>query len=96
VSLPGRAARVLLISGSTRGGSVNTAALATVAALAPPGVAASAYDGLAAMLRAPRDPGAAPGARPARPAAARPRTCRTRARARAAARPARGDRQSTG
>ena len=45
----GEPARVLLISGSTRGGSVNSAALATVAALAPPGAAAAAYDGLAAL-----------------------------------------------
>ena len=41
--------RALLISGSTRGGSVNTAALATVAALAPGGVTAVFYDGLAAL-----------------------------------------------
>src|SRR5262249_37352012 len=45
----GEPARVLLISGSTRGGSVNTAALATVAALAPAPVTAVAYDGLAAL-----------------------------------------------
>jgi chromate reductase len=47
---PARAAgqvRALLISGSTRAGSVNTAALATVAALAPVGVTAVTYDGLA-------------------------------------------------
>jgi chromate reductase len=41
--------RVLLISGSTRSGSVNTAALATVAVLAPDGVTAVRYDGLAAL-----------------------------------------------
>lgn len=41
--------RALLISGSTRGGSVNTAALATVAALAPGGVTAGFYGGLAAL-----------------------------------------------
>jgi NAD(P)H-dependent FMN reductase len=41
--------RVLLISGSTRSGSVNTAALATVAALAPARVTAVAYGGLAAL-----------------------------------------------
>jgi NAD(P)H-dependent FMN reductase len=45
----GEPARVLLISGSTRGGSVNTAALATVAALAPARVTAAAYDGLASL-----------------------------------------------
>jgi NAD(P)H-dependent FMN reductase len=45
----GEPARVLLISGSTRGGSVNTAALATVAALAPSQVTAAAYDGLTAL-----------------------------------------------
>jgi len=42
-------ARALLISGSTRAGSVNTAALATVAALAPAGVTAVAYEGLAVL-----------------------------------------------
>jgi chromate reductase, NAD(P)H dehydrogenase (quinone) len=42
-------ARALLVSGSTRAGSVNTAALATVAALAPPGVTAVTYEGLAAL-----------------------------------------------
>ena len=41
--------RVLLISGSTRAGSVNTAALATVAALAPGDVTAVSYEGLAAL-----------------------------------------------
>ena len=41
--------RVLLISGSTRHGSVNTAALATVARLAPPGVTPVLYDGLEAL-----------------------------------------------
>jgi chromate reductase, NAD(P)H dehydrogenase (quinone) len=41
--------RVLLISGSTRAGSVNTAALATVAALAPGDVTAVIYGGLAAL-----------------------------------------------
>jgi NAD(P)H-dependent FMN reductase len=39
--------RLLLISGSTREASTNTAALRTVAALAPPAVAAELYDGLA-------------------------------------------------
>jgi chromate reductase, NAD(P)H dehydrogenase (quinone) len=41
--------RVLLISGSTRRGSVNSAALATLAGLAPPGVTPVLYDGLAAL-----------------------------------------------
>jgi chromate reductase, NAD(P)H dehydrogenase (quinone) len=39
--------RVLLISGSTRHGSANTAALMTVAALAPPRVTPVVYGGLA-------------------------------------------------
>ena len=39
--------RVLLISGSTRNGSANTAALATAAELAPAGIAAVLYGGLA-------------------------------------------------
>jgi chromate reductase, NAD(P)H dehydrogenase (quinone) len=39
--------RVLLVSGSTRSGSANTAALVTAAALAPPGVTAVLYQGLA-------------------------------------------------
>ena len=41
--------RVLLVSGSTRSGSTNGAALATAAALAPAGVTAVRYDGLAAL-----------------------------------------------
>jgi chromate reductase, NAD(P)H dehydrogenase (quinone) len=41
--------RVLLISGSTRAGSANTAALATAAALAPPGVTTVLYQGLAGL-----------------------------------------------
>lgn len=41
--------RVLLVSGSTRGGSVNTAALATTAAVAPGRVTAVVYDGLARL-----------------------------------------------
>ena len=41
--------RVLLISGSTRSGSANTAALVTAAALAPPGVTAVLYQGLAGL-----------------------------------------------
>ena len=39
--------KVLLVSGSTRSGSTNSAALLTAAALAPPGVTAVRYDGLA-------------------------------------------------
>ncbi|WP_336084267.1 NADPH-dependent FMN reductase [Nocardia sp. SSK8] len=38
--------RILLISGSTRDGSTNTAALRTVAALAPPGIDTHLYPGL--------------------------------------------------
>ena len=41
--------RILLISGSTRRGSGNTAALRTVQALAPDGIMAELYDGLAAL-----------------------------------------------
>jgi chromate reductase, NAD(P)H dehydrogenase (quinone) len=41
--------RVLLVSGSTRSGSANTAALVTAAALAPPGVTAVLYQGLAGL-----------------------------------------------
>jgi chromate reductase len=41
--------RVLLISGSTRARSANTAALATAAALAPPGVTTVLYQGLAGL-----------------------------------------------
>jgi chromate reductase len=41
--------RVLLVSGSTRNASTNSAALATVAALAPPGSTAARYDGLAEL-----------------------------------------------
>ncbi|HTR94311.1 MAG TPA: NADPH-dependent FMN reductase [Trebonia sp.] len=39
----------MLVSGSTRSGSTNSAALATAAALAPPEVTAVVYDGLAAL-----------------------------------------------
>jgi len=39
-------ARVLLVSGSTREGSTNTAALRTARAVAPDGVVAELYDGL--------------------------------------------------
>jgi len=41
--------RVLLVSGSTRSGSANTAALATAAALAPGRVTPAVYDGLASL-----------------------------------------------
>jgi chromate reductase, NAD(P)H dehydrogenase (quinone) len=41
--------QVLLISGSTRGGSGNSAALATLAALAPEQVTPVIYDGLAGL-----------------------------------------------
>ena len=41
--------RILLISGSTRRGSGNTAALRTVQALVPDGITAEMYDGLAAL-----------------------------------------------
>ena len=41
--------RVLLISGSTRDGSANTAALATAAELAPAGVTPARYGGLAGL-----------------------------------------------
>ncbi len=43
---PAGSVRVLLVSGSTRGGSTNTAALATLAALAPAPVTPVCYDGL--------------------------------------------------
>lgn len=42
-------ARILLISGSTRGGSTNTALLRTAAAAAPDGVEAVLYDGMTAL-----------------------------------------------
>jgi chromate reductase len=41
--------RILLISGSTRRGSGNTAALRTVQATAPEGITAEIYQGLAAL-----------------------------------------------
>ena len=41
--------RILLVSGSTRAGSTNTAALRTAAALPPPGVEAVLHDALAAL-----------------------------------------------
>jgi chromate reductase, NAD(P)H dehydrogenase (quinone) len=42
-------AQVLLVSGSTRSSSVNTAALATAVAVAPDWVTAAVYDGLAGL-----------------------------------------------
>ena len=42
-------AKLLLISGSLRGGSTNSAALRTAAALAPAGIAAEIYDGMARL-----------------------------------------------
>jgi len=42
-------ARILLVSGSTRSGSTNTAALATAAEIAPSQVTAVRYDGLAEL-----------------------------------------------
>ena len=47
--MSGVVVRVLLVSGSTRGGSANTAALATMAAVAPGRVTAVMYDGLARL-----------------------------------------------
>lgn len=41
--------RILLVSGSTRSGSTNTAALRTALAVAPDGVVASLYEGLAEL-----------------------------------------------
>ena len=41
--------RILLISGSTRRGSGNTAALRTVQAMAPEGITAEIYPGLALL-----------------------------------------------
>jgi NAD(P)H-dependent FMN reductase len=41
--------RILLLSGSTRGGSTNTAALRTAQAVAPPGTATVMYEGLAGL-----------------------------------------------
>jgi chromate reductase, NAD(P)H dehydrogenase (quinone) len=45
----GEPVRVLLVTGSTRAGSGNSAALATMAASAPGGVTAVVYDGLARL-----------------------------------------------
>jgi chromate reductase len=41
--------RILLLSGSTRGGSTNTAALRTARAVAPPGTSTVMYEGLAGL-----------------------------------------------
>src|SRR5947209_6496262 len=41
--------RILLITGSTRGGSANTATLRTIERVAPPGVTAVLYEGLAGL-----------------------------------------------
>jgi chromate reductase, NAD(P)H dehydrogenase (quinone) len=41
--------RILLISGSTRHGSGNTATLRTVQVIAPEGITAEMYEGLAAL-----------------------------------------------
>jgi chromate reductase, NAD(P)H dehydrogenase (quinone) len=41
--------RILLVSGSTRAGSSNTAALRTVRAVAPDGVSAVLYEGLSEL-----------------------------------------------
>src|SRR6476619_178844 len=44
--MPVTATRILLVSGSTRGGSTNTAAQRTAQAVAPDGVRADRYEGL--------------------------------------------------
>jgi chromate reductase len=44
-----RETRILLLSGSTRGGSTNTAALRTAQAVAPPGTVTVMYEGLAGL-----------------------------------------------
>jgi chromate reductase len=46
---PGGACRILLVSGSLRGGSTNSALLRTAAAVAPPGVETRVYDDMAAL-----------------------------------------------
>ncbi len=52
-------ARILLVSGSTRRGSTNTAALATAAAIAPSQASPVQYDGLAELPAFNPDPGRA-------------------------------------
>jgi chromate reductase, NAD(P)H dehydrogenase (quinone) len=47
--VPGRPARILLVSGSTRRGSTNTALLRAAVAAAPPGVEAHLYEGMTAL-----------------------------------------------
>jgi chromate reductase len=47
--VPDRETRILLLSGSTRGGSTNTAALRTAQAVAPPGTVTVMYEGLAGL-----------------------------------------------
>jgi chromate reductase len=44
-----RPVRILLVSGSTRGGSTNTALLRTAASATPPGVEASLYEGMTTL-----------------------------------------------
>ncbi len=46
---PAASVRILLVSGSTRAGSTNTAVLRTAPAVAPEGVASVLYDGLASL-----------------------------------------------
>jgi NAD(P)H-dependent FMN reductase len=47
--VPDRPARILLVSGSTRGGSTNTALLRAAASAAPPGVEATLYEGMTTL-----------------------------------------------
>jgi chromate reductase, NAD(P)H dehydrogenase (quinone) len=47
--VPDRPARILLVSGSTRSGSTNTALLRAAVAGAPPGVEASLYEGMTTL-----------------------------------------------
>ena len=47
--MPDRPARILLVSGSTRDGSTNTALLRAAVAASPPGVEASLYEGMTAL-----------------------------------------------
>lgn len=49
MSAPADPVRVLLVSGSTRAGSTNAAALRTAEAVAPDGIRAERYDGLAEL-----------------------------------------------
>jgi NAD(P)H-dependent FMN reductase len=61
--------RILLVSGSLRGGSTNSAALRTAAAVAPDGIEATLYDGMAELPHFNPDDDAE-GATPAAPVAA--------------------------